>query len=86
MTHLPWWTWTAPLWPTLLAMAFVLVAGGLAGRSTGRYPTLDEWVRAFRAVRRSGSPRNGSWPAAPAKQQANEGDERPSAPQSGATG
>jgi hypothetical protein len=46
-THPPWWAWTVPLWPTLLAMAFVLLTGWLRGRSTGSYPTVQEWTQAL---------------------------------------
>ncbi len=45
--HVPWWAWTIPLWPTLVAMAFVLGAGWLQRRSTGRYPTLRDFVHAL---------------------------------------
>ena len=48
--QIPWWTWTAPLWPTLLMMAFVLSAGYLQGRKSGSYPTLRELVDALRAL------------------------------------
>ncbi|RZU54295.1 hypothetical protein EV385_6244 [Krasilnikovia cinnamomea] len=50
MSNIPWWTWTAPLWPTLIMMIFVLTAGWLQGRKTGHYPTLRESVQALRAL------------------------------------
>jgi len=48
----PWWVWLIPLARTFLLAGFVLLAGLVQGRSSGRYPTLEQWCEALRAVHR----------------------------------
>jgi hypothetical protein len=66
--HIPWWAWTVPLWPTVLAMTFTLATGWLRGRATGQYPTVQEWTQALLAllhpVRAGAAPETTSRPAA----------------------
>jgi hypothetical protein len=45
--QIPWWTWTVPLWPTVLTMLFVLLTGWLRGHATGDYPSVQEWSQAL---------------------------------------
>ena len=74
LSEIPWWAWTMPVWLPLMSMCFVLLAGWLTHRSTGRYPSLSEWCAALNAVLRSSSaaslpPAKGDRPVAQQRRQ-----------------
>jgi hypothetical protein len=61
----PWWLLVVPWIGPAMRILFVLVAGTIQGRTTGRWPTLTEWTSAVstnpvnvtrRSSRRSSQP------------------------------
>lgn len=51
MNTILWWICVVPFVQPVLMVTFVLVAGIIQGRTTGRWPTLVEWSMAMRTVR-----------------------------------
>jgi hypothetical protein len=50
-TALPWWILLMPFARPAMTIVFVLLAGTIQGRTTGRWPTLTEWAGAMTTVR-----------------------------------
>jgi hypothetical protein len=48
---LPWWIFLLPSIRPIMVLCFVIVAGTIQGRTTGKWPTLNEWCTAVGAVR-----------------------------------
>lgn len=46
----PWWIWLVPVIRVFITGAFIVVAGLVQGKTTGRYPTLAESCEAFRTL------------------------------------
>ena len=50
---LPWWIFLIPSIRPMMILLFVVFAGTIQGRTTGRWPTMHEWCVAVGAARPS---------------------------------
>lgn len=59
MSTIPLWLWLLLPVHSVVTVAFVLAAGIIQGRTTGRYPSLRQWATALRDLQQPGGQETG---------------------------